>query len=81
MHHSLDENDFRNAEYLKEMEMNFKHMMRAYHKYIAYRNKLLNELTLSDSDRKILYKNDVKFKSNIERMAKRIDKVDFDYSK
>ena len=52
-------------------------MFRAYHRYIAYRNKLLNELTLSKEDKAALQKIDKKFCTNIDRSRKRIDKEDF----
>ena len=77
MHLSDDTNDFRNEQYLKELELNFKQMFRAYHRYIAYRNKLLNELTLSNEQKIVLDRIDKKFIRNVNIASKRVNKDDF----
>ena len=77
MHKSSNPNNFRNKKYIQEMDKQFKTMFRSYHKYIAYRNKLLNELTLNEEDKNILDSIDLKFKKNMERASKRIQKEDF----
>ena len=77
MHISNDTNDFRNKKYLDEMQKNFILMFNAYHRYIAYRNKLLKELTMSDSDKDILASIDKKFTKNINKANERISKDDF----
>lgn len=77
MHISNDTNDFRNKKYLDEMQKNFILMFNAYHRYIAYRNKLLKELTMSDSDKDILASIDKKFTKNINKAKERVNKDDF----
>jgi len=77
MHFSSDENNFRNKRYLNEMEKEFKLMFRAYHKYISYRNKLKNELTMSKENIDEMNKIDKKFCKNIKIASKRIEKEDF----
>lgn len=77
MHISNDPNDFRNKKYLAEMENEFKNMMRAFHKYISYRNKLLNELTMSDEDKIEFEKIDAKFVRNLNKSYERIQNEDF----
>ena len=77
MHYSDDENNFRNKEYLNQMQTEFLVMFRAYHKYIAYRNKLLNELTMSDDNKVELNAIDKKFCKNIKLAERRINKDDF----
>lgn len=77
MHISNDPNDFRNKKYLAEMENEFKNMMRAFHKYISYRNKLLNELTMSDEDKIKFEKIDAKFVRNLNKSYERIQNEDF----
>lgn len=77
MHKSNDENNFRNKLYIEEMNKNFILMFNAYHKYIAYRNKLLKELTMSDDDNLKLDIIDKKFRKNIKLAERRINKDDF----
>ena len=77
MHKSNDPNNFRNKKYINEMDKQFKTMFRSYHKYISYRNKLLNELTLNEEDINEMKNIDSKFKKNIEKAANRIKKEDF----
>lgn len=77
MHYSNDENNFRNKQYLKSMDKEFKRMFRAYHKLIAYKNKLENELTLSVEDKKELDRIKSKFKRNVCLANKRVHKDDF----
>lgn len=77
MHFSDDPNNFRNERYLAECDAEFKNMFRAYHKYIAYRNKLRNELTMSDEQRAELHEIDVRFTKNVRRAYKRIQQDDF----
>lgn len=77
MHISNDVNNFRNEKYLNELELNFKKMFRAYHRYIAYRNKLLKELTLSENQKQTLAKIDEKFIRNVNVVTKRVTKDDF----
>ena len=52
-------------------------MFRAYYRYIAYRNKLLNELTLSNEQKIVLSEIDRKFVKNVNIASKRVDKDDF----
>ncbi len=77
MHYSNNENNFRNKQYLELMDKEFKRMFRAYHKFIAYKNKLENELTLSVEDKKELDHIKSKFKRNVLIATKRISKDDF----
>lgn len=77
MHYSDDSSNFRNERYLAECDREFKNMFRAYHKYVSYRNKLLNELTMSEEQRKKLLLLDVRFKKNVERAHGRVQKEDF----
>lgn len=81
MHKSSDTKNFRNQKYLENMEQEFKRMFRAYHKYLAYRNKLRNELALSDNDVEQLNFLDQKFIKNINKAEKRIQKEDFENDK
>lgn len=67
MHHSDDINNFRNKKYIEECAKNEKEFARSFHKYIAYRNKLLNELTLSEEQKKELADIDRKFGNNMLR--------------
>lgn len=78
MHISNNENNFRNKKYLAEADKEFKRMFRAYHKYISYRNKLKNELTMSKEDEKELQTLDEKFVKNISLAYKRIKRGDFE---
>ena len=77
MYISNDKNNFRNEAYLKEMDKEFKRMFRAFHKYIAYRNKLMNELTMSEDDVQTMLRLDKKFVSNSRVVGRRIKKADF----
>lgn len=77
MHKSDNSSNFRNEQYINNMDIEFKRMFRAYHKYIAYRNKLLNELTLNEEQIKKIHKIDVKFCKNISKANIRINKEDF----
>ena len=77
MHISNDTTNFRNDKYLQELELNFKQMFRAYYRYIAYRNKLLNELTLSNEQKIVLSEIDRKFVKNVNIASKRVNKDDF----
>ena len=77
MHISNNENNFRNKKYLTEADKEFKRMFRAYHKYISYRNKLKNELTMSKEDEQELRTLDEKFVKNISLAYKRIKRGDF----
>ena len=65
---SHDPNNFRNARYLNEIHEQYLAMFRVYHKYIAYRNKLRNELTMSNEQKEVLSKIDVKFIKNIKKL-------------
>ena len=60
------------------MEKEFKRTFRAYHKYIAYRNKLLHELTMSEDDKERMLQLDRKFKKNIKKASNRVDKDDWE---
>ena len=77
MHISNDSNNFRNKKYLAEMDNEFKNMIRAFHKYISYRNKLLHELTMSDEDKIEFKRIDDKFIRNLNKSYDRIQKEDF----
>lgn len=77
LHKSDDKNNFRNGKYLSEMEKNFHYMFNAYHRYLAYRGKVMNELTLTNAQKYRLYKIDEKFKKNILKSYNRIMKEDF----
>lgn len=77
MRRSNDVENFRNEEYLQNMSIEFKRMFNAYHKYISYRNKLNNELTMSDEQKDIMSNIDKKFIRNIKRANDRIQKEDF----
>lgn len=77
MHFSKDTNNFRNEQYIENMEQEFLHMFRAYHKYISYRNKLLKELTISEEQQKKIIEIDQRFIYEIKRANKRINKDDF----
>ena len=77
MHFSDNPNNFRNKQYLSNMEDEFRRMFNAYHKYIAYRNKLRNELTMNEEQKEIMNKIDKKFVKNIKISNKRIEKEDF----
>jgi len=77
MFFSDDSNNFRNTQYLNEMNTQYLAMFRAYHKYIAYRNKLRNELTMSNEQKKAMSIIDAKLKKNLKRAALRVEKEDF----
>ena len=77
MNYSDNENNFRNKKYLENMDKEFKRTFRAYHKFIAYKNKLENELTLSDEDKIVLDNLKKRYKKNIEMAHKRVNKNDF----
>ena len=77
MHISKDVNDFRNDKYLTELRREYLNMFRAYHRFIAYRNKLLNELTLSTEDKDRLIKIDKDFCLDVIKAERRIHKDDF----
>ena len=77
MYYSNDENNFRNKVYLEELNKNFMLMFNAYHRFISYRNKLLNELTMSETDKVEFQKVTDKFLRNSYRLLRRIEKDDF----
>ncbi len=74
---SSNPDNFRNFKYLDKMEEEFKTMFRAYHKYMSYRSKLLNELTMDEQQCKRVSDIDAKFVKNLKRASKRIQKEDF----
>ena len=77
MHFSDNPDNFRNRQYIDNMKMEFKHTFRAYFKYISYRNKLLNELTIDEEQKEEIKSIDERFIKNINRAYKRINKENF----
>lgn len=67
MHRSDDPNNFRNERYLQECKRNFLEMFRSYHRYTSYRNKLRNELTMTDEQRERLEDLDRRMAKNMRR--------------
>lgn len=76
MHKSNNPNNFRNEKYLNECEDNCKSMIRSYHKFVSYKNKLENELTMTDDQRNRLEKVKNIMKKNIRRIHDIIEKDD-----
>ena len=74
MHYSNDATNFRNEQYIENMEMEFKNMFRAYHKYVSYRKKLLEELTISLEQRGKIKEIDQRFIRNLKRVNQRVKK-------
>ncbi len=74
MHYSNDSTNFRNKQYIENMEMEFKNMFRAYHKYISYRKKLLEELNVSQEQRMQIEEIDQRFIKNLKRVNRRVQK-------
>lgn len=47
MYHSNDPNNFRNKKYLDKCKENGRNVTNSFHKFISYKRKLENELTMN----------------------------------
>lgn len=72
MHHSDNPNNFRNQKYLDECTENRWDIGRSVCRYASYRDKLVNELTMSEEQKKELAKLDNGVAKNIIWMYKYI---------